>query len=189
MKKTDVLCPTWPENICQLVQSSTEGTSFPPAIGIYFINRGHPGGASRTKIVWIIFLMGLLHPLPRQTGHKKPRKKLIRVLAGFWDDLGQWSVISWSWSQWLCVFFPNFEHISPVAISLNWGYLSGSPSWHRGPEADRASPGFQLGEMTEWGFLGRKSSSYNFYIRTHLLHYLEIINLIYLPSTFGTNSW
>ncbi len=48
-----------------------------PAIGIYFINRGHPGGDSRTKIVWIIFLMGLLHPLPRQTGHKKPRKKLI----------------------------------------------------------------------------------------------------------------
>lgn len=84
-----------------------------PAIGIYFINRGHPRGASRTKIVWIIFLMGLLHPLPRQTEHKKPRRKKlnIRVLAGFWDDLGQWSVISWSWMT-VCVLSKLLTHFS-----------------------------------------------------------------------------
>ena len=83
--------------------------------------------ASRTKIVWmfwIIFLMGLLHPLPRQTEHKKrleveEEKEAYsssgsgRVLG---NDLGQWSVISWSWSQWLCVFktFNTFLSIEVI---------------------------------------------------------------------------
>ena len=110
--------------------------------------------ASRTGIVWmfwIIFLMGLLHPLPRQTEHKKrleveEEKEAYsssgsgRVLG---NDLGQWSVISWSQWQWLCVFktFNTFLSIEVICrdradvVKLhdrNQGWHYRNSMWHSG---------------------------------------------------------